>query len=692
MTSFRAVGLLSTTSSLVFVAPLFLGSGTTNGFLLPTSSVLQFPFNKNIGETTTSSSSEFNSRHTQKTTRIYSFLNIGDNDENDGQLNYYDVNKRQRYDEEALLQSMETSTPYNKQLGYIEERIEAIKSDQQTKNRVTAGVAATALAAGTAIALNNFGDVTAAAESMFDKVQSVSPVNTARDVLKNPLSSSRYNNDPAVSLPYLEEQIRQAEAAIQQRAMMSSMTIADGTATSTTETPAAPKPAVPAPPAATTSTPAATTTAAAPKPAAPVAATTSAATTTTPAKPTTPAPAATAAPKKVVVDNKKSPSLYKYTVDHIPQWVESGKKFYAKAEPVVSKASRDIGNQLEKNVIPKVMKVEHQLLGDEVAGVVDKAASVAVSVGRFALDIVGKTVPVIYEGGKQVVKAAPQVYKAGKSFYTTVDKKVIPEIRKDYKIVKDVVIKKTPEVIEAGKQVYDTGKQFAHAVEEDVLPKVMEAERKLAPEFNRLEHRLLGDGVANAIDNTAAFTYKQAKNAVNFVDKNAPTVISTTRKTAEGALAVGRVACETGKQVYRVADKTIPEVITATRIIATELDRTGGQLAYSIDESVPKITKVINRELPKMIETGRQVQRTMDPAVTQLAESGRAISQDVARLMANPSNFGIQLTPDEKERLGTFTGAGIVTAAAASAINSATSSTDAYSDSFGQLSSRRRFR
>jgi hypothetical protein len=122
------------------------------------------------------------------------------------------------------------------------------------------------------------------------------------------------------------------------------------------------------------------------------------------------------------------------------------------------------------------------------------------------------------------------------------------------------------------------------------------------------------------------------------------------------------------------------------------LDRTGGQLAYSIDESVPKITKVINAELPKIVETGRQVQKTVDPAVTQLAESGRAISQDVARLMANPSNFGIQLTPDEKEKLGTFTAAGIATAAAASAISSATGPTDTYSDSFGQLSSRRRFR
>jgi hypothetical protein len=728
-----------------------------NAFVIPKSSSIVPSLWREQSVTT---SSRINPHSSSSKTQIYSFWSIGniedDNEDDDinrsGSLNYKDVKKRKQYDEETLLQCTGTSTPYKEQLGYIEERIEAVQWDRQQQaaaRRVTAGVA---LAAGTAALAFN-GDVTAAAvDAMVDKVQSVSPV--ARDVLK-PLSPSfRYNinlNEPAVTLHYLEEQIRQAEAALRERSMMggsTTLTMADGTApapstttatpppsapseatvkpaapkevvVSSSETSATPKPTAAAATTATTSsetrtapkpeTPTATTTAAttaqttttsaAPKPVestAQPAATTTTTTTATPSKPaasatatapqqpTKPAAVAAASPAKKVAE-KNAPSLYRYTAEHIPQWEKAWQKNYATAKPAVVKA---VG-QFEKDVIPKVVKVEHELLGDEFAGGIDKVASATYNLGKIAYGLVERTVPIIYEGGKQVIKAVPQIYEAGKNFYTTVDKKVIPEIKKDVMIVKDVVEKKTPEVIKAGKLVYTTGKQLAHSIEEDVLPKVMEAEKKLAPKFYRLEHELLGDELANSIDKTADLTFKTARNVVKVVDKNAPKVLYATQKTAQGVVSVGRVAYETGKQVYRVADKTVPEMITATRIIATELDRAGGQLAYSIDESVPVITKAISKELPKIVETGRQVQKTVDPAVVQLAASGRAISSDIANLMANPSNFGIQLTPDEKETLGTFTAVGVATTVAASAFNSRDTT---YSDSFGQFSSRRRFR
>jgi hypothetical protein len=590
-------------------------------------------------------------------------------------------------------------------LGPTKDFKEQQQQSRRRQDKVRAVGMATTLAAGTVMAWN--GDISAAGAmtNMMDKVPTV-----AKDVFQQAFSSSSTFREPAVTLPYLEDQIRAAEESLYNS--QPAMTMADATTTTVvpTTTTAAPKPAAPAvqastatapskeapkpaspapeapkPAAATATTapapaapkPAATATAAAPAPAAPKPVATAAATTTAAQKPPAATATTVAAPKPVAATaakaaDKSAPSLYRYTRQHWPEWVDATKMAYRTAEPLVMSISRDVSNQLEKKVLPEVVRVEHRILGDEVAGVVDKAAATAFKAGKLAVGVVGKAVPVVWEAGKLVIKATPEVIKAGQQVYNAVDKQVIPELKKDYRVVKKIVEEKTPQVIRAGRQVYETGKQLAHAVEEDVLPKFMEAEKKLAPKINQLEHRILGDSLADPIDKTVDLTLRTGRTIAKAVNKNAPAAFSAAKKTINGAVFTGKAVVKGGQQVYHVAEEYVPKAYRTTKNVVLAVDRTGGQIAYVIDAEAPKVAAAIKKEIPKIRETGGRMQRAVEPVVVQLAESGKAITADVVTLYENL---------DERDQVASVAAVGI----AATAIASAATSEDSFLiDAYGR--------
>jgi hypothetical protein len=549
--------------------------------------------------------------------------------------------------------------------------------DLRQRRRIKAAGIATALAAGTAVALNA-GDLPAAGATTMGNTVPSAPARDAQT-----FSSFFHFHEPQVSLPYLEEQIRAAEAALQNQQVFemggSTVMMADAAVVATPAAPAAPKPAEPAPLAtapkpASPATTAVSSAAADPKPAAPPATPAApnpatpatVAATAAPAAPATESaalkPAAPAAAKPALAPaNKAAPSLYTYTKQHWPEWVKAGKAAYETAEPLVMSISRDVSNQLDTKIIPQVKTVEHRILGDPAANVVDSAFATARDVGKLAFTVVGRAVPVMYEGGKLIVKAVPEVYKAGTQIYNTVDKQIIPEIKKDYRIVKQTVETETPKVIKASKQVYETGRQFAHAVQEDVLPKVMAAEKKLAPKINALEHRILGDGVANVIDKSVDLTWRTGNAAVTVVRKNTPAAIEATKNTAWGVYKTGRFVVKSGTQAYKFVETYVPKAYKTTKDVVIAMDRTGGEIAYVIDAKAPQVTAAIKKEIPKIREMGSQTYKAIDPVARQLAESGKAIGTDIVNLVEKSGN------KEEIQALGTV---GLATAAVVSAASS----------------------
>jgi hypothetical protein len=222
-------------------------------------------------------------------------------------------------------------------------------------------------------------------------------------------------------------------------------------------------------------------------------------------------------------------------------------------------------------------------------------------------------------------------------------------------------VQQTPEVVRVGRQVYEAGRQLTYAVEEDVLPKVMEVEQKLAPKLNQLEHRLLGDDVANSIDKTVDVTFRTGRTVATVVTENAPMAFSAAKKTVNGVVTTGRVVLNGGKVVYDVAEEFVPKALSTTKNFVVAVDRTGGQIAYAIDEEAPKLAASIKKEIPRIMETGGRVQRSLEPAVVQIVESGKAVTTDVVTLVVNM---------DDQERFGSVAALGVATAAVASAATS----------------------
>jgi hypothetical protein len=537
-------------------------------------------------------------------------------------------------------------------------------------------------AIGTLIAINGAAGMSAGAEAI--EVQSSSsevPVTPVKSVS----SSTLLNEQPAVTLPYLEKQIKAAEDAAISNSAPSTPVVTQAT---TTAAPTAPVvvAAQSQPVVASTNTAVAPTAPTAPVVVAaqsqPVVASTN--TAVAPTAPTAPVvvaaqsqpvvastntavvPTAPVVSKKIVVaaatptlekvtntGKTSSPSLSQYTQDHIPGWIETGRKVYTAVEPKVAAGGQKLVAEVDKRVIPKIIEKEHQLLGEENSAFLDNTLSTVSKGGKMIAGMVGKVISFGVEGGRMVAKTTPEVISVGKQVYRTLDEKILPEVIDTSRKMKIIITKAIPEVVDTGKHAYTTivpevlnaEKQIASTMKKGfdiALPIVKQIENKIVPELAQIERNVLGYEQAAMLDKTVSEVAQQSHSAASTVGKTIPEILAAVQQTSDSIATTGRTVArivplvvDDTRHVYETVDKSVNDAISTTRDIAVDLDRAGGKAAYAIEGQVYGAADIMDKTLPTLLETTRQVAVTI-PKITRTVETGsKAIIQDVSGFVAD---------------------------------------------------------
>ena len=497
----------------------------------------------------------------------------------------------------------------------------------------------TGAAIGTLIAVNGAAGMSAGAEAIAE-VQSSSSEVVPMTPVRSVSSSTLLNEQPAVTLPYLEKQIKAAEdaAAISSYTTTSSVVVSAEVVKQATTTIAAPTAPVVAAAAQSQPVVAATNTAvAAPTP--PVVS----------KKAVVVVAAAKPAPKIVTNTVKRSsPSLFQYTQDHIPGWIETGKKVYTAVEPKVVAGGQKLVSIVDKRVTPKIIEKEHQLLGKENSAVLDKTLSTVSKGGKMFAGVVGKVISFGVEGGRYVAKTTPEVISTGKQVYKTLDQKILPEVIDTSRKITTIITKTIPEVVDTGKHAYTTilpevlnaEKQIASTMKQgsDIAsPIVKQIENKLVPELAKIERNVLGYEQAAMLDKTVSDVAQQSYSVASTVGKSIPEIVAAIHQTSDSIATTGRTVARTvplivddTRHVYETVDRSVNDAISTTRDIAVDLDRAGGRAAYAIEGQVYGAADIMDKTLPALLETTRQVAVTI-PKITKTVETGsKAIIQDVS--------------------------------------------------------------
>jgi len=497
----------------------------------------------------------------------------------------------------------------------------------------------TGAAIGTLIAVNGAAGMSAGAEAIAE-VQSSSSEVVPMTPVRSVSSSTLLNEQPAVTLPYLEKQIKAAEdaAAISSYATTSSVVVSAEVVKQATTTAAAPTAPVVVAAAQSQPVVAATNTAvAAPTP--PVVS----------KKAVVVVAAAKPAPKIVTNTVKRSsPSLFQYTQDHIPGWIETGKKVYTAVEPKVVAGGQKLVAEVDKRITPKIIEKEHQLLGKENSAVLDKTLSTVSKGGKMFAGVVGKVISFGVEGGRMVAKTTPEVISTGKQVYKTLDQKILPEVIDTSRKITTIITKTIPEVVDTGKHAYTTilpevlnaEKQIASTMKQgsDIAsPIVKQIENKLVPELAKIERNVLGYEQAAMLDKTVSDVAHQSYNVASTVGKSIPKIVAAIHQTSDSIATTGRTVARTvplivddTRHVYETVDRSVNDAISTTRDIAVDLDRAGGRAAYAIEGQVYGAADIMDKALPALLETTRQVAVTI-PKITKTVETGsKAIIQDVS--------------------------------------------------------------
>ena len=497
----------------------------------------------------------------------------------------------------------------------------------------------TGAAIGTLIAVNGAAGMSAGAEAIAE-VQSSSSEVVPMTPVRSVSSSTLLNEQPAVTLPYLEKQIKAAEdaAAISSYATTSSVVVSAEVVKQATTTAAAPTAPVVVAAAQSQPVVAATNTAvAAPTP--PVVS----------KKAVVVVAAAKPAPKIVTNTVKRSsPSLFQYTQDHIPGWIETGKKVYTAVEPKVVAGGQKLVAEVDKRITPKIIEKEHQLLGKENSAVLDKTLSTVSKGGKMFAGVVGKVISFGVEGGRYVAKTTPEVISTGKQVYKTLDQKILPEVIDTSRKITTIITKTIPEVVDTGKHAYTTilpevlnaEKQIASTMKQgsDIAsPIVKQIENKLVPELAKIERNVLGYEQAAMLDKTVSDVAQQSYNVASTVGKSIPKIVAAIHQTSDSIATTGRTVARTvplivddTRHVYETVDRSVNDAISTTRDIAVDLDRAGGRAAYAIEGQVYGAADIMDKTLPALLETTRQVAVTI-PKITKTVETGsKAIIQDVS--------------------------------------------------------------
>ena len=361
--------------------------------------------------------------------------------------------------------------------------------------------------------------------------------------------------------------------------------------------------------------------------------------------------AAAAKPAPKIVTNtvkRSSPSLFQYTQDHIPGWIETGKKVYTAVEPKVVAGGQKLVSIVDKRVTPKIIEKERQLLGKENSAVLDKTLSTVSKGGKMFAGVVGKVISFGVEGGRYVAKTTPEVISTGKQVYKTLDEKILPEVIDTSRKITTIITKTIPEVVDTGKHAYTTilpevlnaEKQIASTMKQgsDIAsPIVKQIENKLVPELAKIERNVLGYEQAAMLDKTVSDVAQQSYNVASTVGKSIPKIVAAIYQTSDSIATTGRTVARTvplivddTRHVYETVDRSVNDAISTTRDIAVDLDRAGGRAAYAIEGQVYGAADIMDKALPALLETTRQVAVTI-PKITKTVETGsKAIIQDVS--------------------------------------------------------------
>jgi hypothetical protein len=478
-------------------------------------------------------------------------------------------------------------------------------------------------AIGTLIAINGAAGMSAGAEATATSEVPTTPV-------KSVSSSTLLNEQPAVTLPYLEKQIKAAEvAAISNSAAPTVPVVASAQVVTQVTQPVAPT--------------------------APVV-----------SKKTVVA-AATPVTKKVTNTGKTSPpSLFQYTQDHIPGWIETGKKVYTAVEPKVVAGGKKLVAEVDKRVTPKIIAKEHQLLGEENSAVLDKTLSTVSRGGKMITGMVGKVISFGFEGGRMVAKTTPEVISAGKNVYKTLDEKILPEVFDTSRRMKTIITKTVPEIVDTGKHAYtiivpevlNAEKQIASTMKigyDIALPIIKQIENKIVPELAQIERNVFGYEQAAMLDKTVSEVAQQSYSAATTVGKTIPEILAAVQQTSDSITTTGRTVARTvplvvdnTRHVYETVDRSVNDAISTTRDIAVDLDRAGGKAAYAIEGQVYGAADIMDKTLPTLLETTRQVAVTI-PKITKTVGTGsKAIIQDVSGFVADIKVRGTNVDYNKK--------------------------------------------
>lgn len=470
-------------------------------------------------------------------------------------------------------------------------------------------------ALGTAMAINSAVGMSAGAEPSFTEAVTAAVPQQQQEQFASVESSysAVVNTQPEVTLPYLEKQIQAAEEAVYSSAAASYEAPAASQALASTYSSYESSASV-----------VANAEAAAPK------------------------AASTAAASATTNTASLSPSFVRYTQEHMPGWIETGHKVYDAAAPKIVAGSQKLWAEVDKQVTPKIVAKEHEILGDTNSAILDQTLSNVAYAGKMVAGMVGKAVSFGIQGGVQVAKATPEVIKVGKQVYDTVDKKIIPEVVDTSRKMKTIVDKTVPEVMDASKHAYDTimpevmsaERQVASTVKTGVdmaMPTVMEIEKKVMPVLTNLEHDVLGDEGAYQFEKTIADAAKQGHNTFKSVGNTIPQVVASGQKTVDSVAYTGRTVAkavplimESGKNAYESADRSVHEAIATTQDIASDIDRAAGKTAYALENNVFDATKIIDKAVPALLETGRVAATTGVEIARTVETGGKAIIQDVS--------------------------------------------------------------
>ena len=390
-------------------------------------------------------------------------------------------------------------------------------------------------ALGTVMAVNNAVGMNAVAETVAPEAP------TPTEQIFSQSSESYSYSAPEVSLPYLEKQIQEAEAALENRVnpyeSSASMISSAQSVTETTSTVAS----------------------------------------------------ASAAGSTSENTARFNPSFIQYTQDHMPEWIETGHKIYDAAAPKIMAGGQKIVAEVDKRVMPTVIEKEHELLGDENSAILDQTISGAASATKMMAGMLGKVAKFGFEGGVAVAKATPEVIHAVQEMYKTVDQKIIPEVVQTSQKMQMIADKTIPEVMDTGKHAYDTimpefvsaERQVAGVVQSGMdmaMPVVKEINDMVMPELNKIEREVLGEEQAALLDKAVVDASQQGENLLRSAERAIPQVLDAGQKTVDGVAYTGRTVAravplivESGKQTVDAVDRGINSAISTTKDIASDL-------------------------------------------------------------------------------------------------------------------------